>query len=116
MLLEQDVGVRQVFNFLVSALQLLLQLAQPLLHVSQALVEQLGAVGVEQQPGFLLGGGLQFVPQLMELGQTLLHNGLKLRLGLHELLSLLCAQKHTDDAENVALRKTFQLILELSVK
>lgn len=93
MLFEQDVSVSQVFNILVSALQLLLQLAQPLLHVSQALVEELRAVGIKQQPSLLLGGGLQFVPQLVELGQTLLHYGLELRLGLHELLTLLKARK-----------------------
>lgn len=93
MLLEQDVGIRQVFNILISALQLLLQLTEPLLHVGQALVEKLGAVGVKQQPGLLLGGGLQFVPQLVELGETLLHNGLKLRFGLHELLTFLYPQK-----------------------
>lgn len=95
MLLEQDVGLRQVPGVLVSALQLLLQPAEPLLHVGQALVEQLGAVGVEQQPRLLLGGGLQFVPQLVELGQALRHDGLKLRLGLHQLLALLHPQKHT---------------------
>lgn len=94
MVFEQDVGFRQVFNILVSTLQLLLQLSQPLLHVGQALVEKLRAVGVKQQPRLLLGGGLQFVPQLVEFGQLLCHNWLKLWLGLHQLLTLLYSQKH----------------------
>lgn len=94
MLLEQDVGISQVFDVLVSSLQLLLQLAEPLPDVSQALVEKLRAVGVEQQPGFLLSCGLQLVPELVEFGQTLLHDGLKLRLGLHELLTLLQPRRH----------------------
>lgn len=96
MLLEQDVGIGQVFDVLVSALQLLLQPAEPLLHISQALVKKLRAVGVEQQPGFLLGGGLQLVPELVEFGQTLRHDGLKLRLRLHELLTLLCPGRHRE--------------------
>lgn len=90
MLLQQDVSVGQVLHsVLVSALQLLLQLAKPLLHVGQALVEELRAVGVEQQPGLLLRGGLQPLPQLVQLGQALAHHRLELRLGLHQRLTLL---------------------------
>ncbi|TNN56515.1 hypothetical protein EYF80_033241 [Liparis tanakae] len=85
MLLQQDVGLRQVPDVLVAALQLLPQPPQPRLHVGQALVEQLRAVGVEQQPGFLLRGGLQLVPQRVEGGQALPHHGLQLGLGLHEV-------------------------------
>lgn len=93
MLFEQDVGVSQIFDFLVSTLYLLLQLTQPLLHVCQALVEKLGAVSVKQQTRLLLGGGLQLVPQLVEFGQALSHNGLKLGFGLHELMTLLYPQE-----------------------
>lgn len=106
MLLEQDVGVGQVFDVLVAALQLLLQPAEPLLHIGQALVEKLRAVGVEQQPGFLLGGGLQLVPELVEFGQTLRHDGLELRLGLHELVALLCPGKHR-------AKKTIDIICQI---
>lgn len=94
MLLEQDVGISQVFDVLISVLQLLLQFAEPLLHVGQALVKELRAVGVKQQPGLVLRGGLQLVPQLVQLGQALLHDGLKLRLGLHETLTLLYSERH----------------------
>lgn len=93
MLLQQDVGVGQVFHVLVPTLQLLLNLTQPLLHVGEALVKELRAVGVKQQPGLLLRGGLQLLPQLVELGQTLHHDGLVLRLGFHERLTLLYSER-----------------------
>lgn len=99
MLLEQDVGISQVFDVLISALQLLLQLAEPLLHIRQALVEKLRAVGIKQQSGFLLGGGLQLFPQLVEFGQTLLNDGLKLGLGFHERLTLLYSKKTQREEE-----------------
>lgn len=80
MFLEKDVGVGQVFDIFAAitviatrALKLLLQLAQPLPDVRQALVKQLRAVGVEQQPGLLLRGGLQHLPQLAEGGQAFSH-------------------------------------------
>lgn len=103
MLLEQDVGISQVLDVLVAALQLLLQPTKPLLHIRQALVKKLRAVGVEQKPGFLLGGGLQLVPQLVEFGQAVLHDGLKLRLGLHERLTLLRSKRHGE-------RRKYQLV------
>lgn len=96
--LEQDVGLGQVLHLLIPALQLLLKLAEPLLQVRQALVVELRAVGVKEQPGLLLRGGLQLVPQLVELGQALCHDGFKLGLGLHERLALLCSTREDSSA------------------
>lgn len=93
LLLQEDVGFGQILHVLISTLQLLLEVAEPLPHVTETLVKQLRAVGIEQQPSLLLCGGFQFVPQLVEFGQTVFDNGLELRFGLHQVGTLLC--RHT---------------------
>lgn len=86
--LEHQVGTGEVLGPLGGA-QLALRLPQPALQVAVALSAQLGAVGLEELPALLLGGGMQPIPQRPQLAQALSHHGAVLRLAARQLRPLL---------------------------
>lgn len=69
--------------------QLTLQLAQSLVQALVALHQQIRLVGLEELPGFGLGGALQVLPTLPDLVQLPPHHRAELRLLLDQLLALL---------------------------
>lgn len=74
-------------------LQLALHMEQPPVEVREALDQVVSLGGLQQLPGFGLGGGLQLGPAFPDLHHLLPHGFRQLRLLLDQLLAFLGTQK-----------------------